>query len=238
MHIYYIPCSLMASKSKRPKLSLPDPRELISQQKEQKGIGKSVEGAIHTLKDSNLFQLSERAQQSIPQATKVVWLITKYGFEEVHMLCRAIKNTPSALTPQQRLEFIQSQVTSTRLSPSSVKQLVVYIENHCPSLCSGSACESDLPVILAPPVHYCYECSEELVAYHSCKVRYFTCTGAIDPTKVTLRCIRCCLQYNYSQFGNKHGVGFRYYPETRPAVEITDGQLMERGLLEFQCCLA
>ena len=92
MHIYYIPCSLMASKSKRPKLSLPDPRELILQQKEQKGIGKSVDGAIPTLKDSNLIQLSKKAQQSIPQATKVVWLITKYGFEELHMLCRAVKN--------------------------------------------------------------------------------------------------------------------------------------------------
>ena len=54
----------MASKSKRSKLSLPDPRELILQQKEQKGIGKAVEGAIHTLKDRNLFRLSERAQQN------------------------------------------------------------------------------------------------------------------------------------------------------------------------------
>ena len=228
----------MASKSKRPKLSLPDPRELILQQKEQKGIGKAVEGAIHTFKDSNLFRLSERAQQNIPQATKVVWLITKYGFETVCMLCKAIQNTPSVLTPQQRLEFIQTQVPSIHLSGSSVEQLVGYIENQCPSLTSESACESDLPVILAPPVHCCYECSQDLVAYHSCKVRYFTCTGAVDATKVTLRCVNCCLQYNYSQFGNKHGIGFQYYPVTRPAVEITDGQLMEKSLLEFQCCLA
>ena len=68
----------MASKSKRPKLSLPDPRQLMLQRKEQQGIVKTVEGAIHILENSNLTQLSESAQQSVSEGTKVAWLVAKY----------------------------------------------------------------------------------------------------------------------------------------------------------------
>ena len=227
----------MESKSKRPKLSLPDPRQLMLQRKEQQGIVKAVEEAIHIFENSNLMQLSEGVQQSVPDGTKVAWLVAKYGFEQVHILRQAIKNTPFVLTHQQRLEFINTQATSVKLPASAIEQFVGYIENQCPGLIKNEG-ESDVPVILAPPVHCCYECNRELVAYHSCNVRYFTCTGAIDATKVTLRSIHCCLHFNYAQFGNKHDQGFQYYPVSRPAVECTDGQFMERRLLEFQCCLA
>ena len=33
--------------------------------------------------------------------------------------------------------------------------------------------------------------------------------------KFTLRCTRCKLLYNYAQYGNKHELGFRYYPFQR-----------------------
>ena len=228
----------MASKSKRPKLSLPDPRQLMLQRKEQQGIVKTVEGAIHILENSNLTQLSESAQQSVSESTKVAWLVAKYGLEQVHILCQAIKNTPSVLTHHQRLELINAQATSCKFLASELEQLVGYIENQCPGLINSQQDADESPVILAPPVRCCYECNQELVAYHSCKVRYFTCTGAVDATKVTLRCVHCRLHYNYAQFGNKHDRGFQYYPVSRPAVECTDGQIMERRLLEFQCCLA
>ena len=117
----------MASKSKRPKLSLPDPRQLMLQRKEQQGIVKTVEGAIHILENSNLTQLSESAQQSVSESTKVAWLVAKYGFEQVHMLCQAIKNTPSVLTHHQWLEFINAQATSCKFPASELEQLVGYI---------------------------------------------------------------------------------------------------------------
>ena len=211
----------MASKSKRPKLSLPDPRQLMLQRKEQQGIVKTVEGAIHILENSNLMQLSEGAQQSVSESTKVAWLVAKYGFEQVHMMCQAIKNTPSVLTHQQQLEFINAQATSVKFSASELEQLVCYIENQCPGLIKSRQDAGESLVILAPPVRCCYECNQELVAYHSCKVRYFTCTGAVDATKVTVRCVY--IVGFYAQFGNKHDGSFQYYPVSRPAVECTDG---------------
>ena len=75
------------------------------------------------------MQLSEGAQQSVSESTKVAWLVAKYGFEQVHMMCQVIKNTPSVLTHQQRLEFINAQATSVKFPASELEQLVGYIEN-------------------------------------------------------------------------------------------------------------
>lgn len=197
---------------------------------------KAVNDSIHTLEGSNLFLLGETAQQNVPEATKVVWLVTKYGFKTVNTLCQTMKAIPSVLTRQQRLALINTSV-DLDLRPSEIEEVADFIENQCPSLANESGSEHT-PSVFAPPVGCCLKCSQELVAYHSCKVRYFTCTGAVEATKVTLRCVPCRLLYNYSQFGDKHNDGFRYYPVARPAVEITDGQLIDRNLLEFQCCLA
>ena len=65
-----------------------------------------------------------------------------------------------------------------------------------------------------------------------------TLSGVKPVTKVTLRCQPCKLLYNYSQFGNKSELGFRYYQEMQPMVEVTDATFVERKLLEFQCNLA
>ena len=47
--------------------------------------------------------------------------------------------------------------------------------------------------------------------------------------KFTLRCTRCKLLYNYAQYGNKHELGFRYYPFQRDFVEASDTTYMERS---------
>ena len=99
----------MASKCKRPKL-LPDPCQLLQQRKEEMNTIKAVNGSIHTLKSSNLFLLGETAQQHVPEATKVVWLVTKYGFKMVNSLCQAMKAIPTVLTRQQRLAHISTCV--------------------------------------------------------------------------------------------------------------------------------
>ena len=56
--------------------------------------------------------------------------------------------------------------------------------------------------------------------------------------KNRLRCLSCRVLYNYSQFGDKHGIGFRFYDECQEMVEVTDGVMFERQLLEYQCSLA
>ena len=92
--------------------------------------------------------------------------------------------------------------------------------------------------MLAPPVRECFECGSSLSAYHTCEAELYTLCGVKVVSKVTLRCQHCRLLYNYSQFGNKSDVGFRYYPQIQPVVEVTDTTFVERRLLELQCNLA
>lgn len=93
-------------------------------------------------------------------------------------------------------------------------------------------------MVLGPPVSQCYDCDRNLVAYHTCAAKYYTCRGAAVVDKVTLRCNNCDLFYNYAMFGNKERLGFRHYPFEREAVEASDCVYFERSLLELQCSLA
>ena len=86
------------------------------------------------------------------------------------------------------------------------------------------------PVFNAAPI--------DLVAYHTCNAKYYSCNNAYIVKKYTLRCVKCNLLYNYSQYGDKHQTGFRYYSQERWAVEITDTVYFDRILLEWQCSLA
>ena len=95
-----------------------------------------------------------------------------------------------------------------------------------------------VPSVLAPPLTECLQCERRLVQYHTCTVRCYTCTGVRIATKVGLRCLSCAIVYNYGQFGDKHSAGFRYYDCEREMIEVTDGVLFERQLLEMQCSLA
>ena len=96
------------------------------------------------------------------------------------------------------------------------------------------------PLVLAPPVHHCYDCDGHLTCNHITTVKCYTCTGARQSTKVTLRCKRCGISYNYAQFGDKSGLGFRYYPTRRKYVEESQTQCIftDMQLLELQCSLA
>ena len=42
---------------------------------------------------------------------------------------------------------------------------------------------------------------------------------------------------NYAQFGNKTHKGFCFYPNARPAIEVTDTVFFDRQLQEWQCAL-
>ena len=97
---------------------------------------------------------------------------------------------------------------------------------------------NDVVDVLAPPVGECYECGSQLVSYHSCNVKLYTLRGVKVVPKITLCCQHCQLFYNYTQFGNKHALGFRYYPQLQPVVEATDTSFVDRRILELQSRLS
>ena len=81
-------------------------------------------------------------------------------------------------------------------------------------------------------------CDQNLVLNHVTDIKIYSLAGVEAGRKVTLRCKRCKLSYNYSQFGNKHDLGFKHYPEPRKYIEVSDQVYFDRDLHEFQCSLA
>lgn len=92
--------------------------------------------------------------------------------------------------------------------------------------------------MIRPPVTDCYSGSRKLVSYLTTEVKLYTCGGVKKKEKVALQCKACSMVYNPVQFGNKHQIGFQFYPEEQGIIGVTDTVSFEKNLLEWQCCLA
>lgn len=224
----------MSAKPKRKKSLLPSLEDLQSDAKRYKATSKNVHDFCKSLSEVDLFELPPGKLSKITKDEKLCWLISQYSFTVVAKVCSCIKSLPSVLSQQQKAAIIQEELP--QLSMETVKNMLSFVTSEL-SDAVGFFTSNEV-VILAPPVDHCYECQQLLSPCNSCQVRCYTRSGAMYGHKFTLRCIQCKLLYNYAQFGNKHELGFRYYPIQRDFIEASDTSYMERNLLEFQCALA
>lgn len=200
--------------------------------KEQKLIT-DLKSSIENLMKVDLFKIQNAS--SITEEISLVWLLARHGLSKIVNICCCWNKLPSTLTKLQRVRYITEY---TKVPENEVKDFVAFIQSSCPSLLDTLAGEQDDPIVLAPPVSHCLQCGNQLVSYHTCKVRYYTEQRAMLVDKVTLRCMGCKLLYNITQYGNKSDLGFRFYPKIGETVEATDTVYAKRSLLEFQCALA
>ena len=220
--------------TKRKKSLLPSLEDLQSDAKRHRATSKNVHDSYKSLSEVDLFGLPPGNLGKLTNDEKICWLISQYSFTVVAKVCSFLKCLPSALTEQQKISIIQEELPV--LSAESIKKMLSFITSELSDAIACFSARDD--VILSPPVDRCYECQQLLSPYNSCQVRCYTRTGAMHGHKFTLRCTRCKLLYNYAQYGNKHELGFRYYPFQRGFVEASDTTYMERNLLELQCSLA
>ena len=131
------------------------------------------------------------------------------------------------------------QACAGRISDGELDNICSLLSAFCTSSITNLSMTTPQHV-MAPPTEICLECGENLasIAYHTCDVKYYSCKEVYYTKKFTLRCTKCCVLYNYSQYGNKHQRGFRYYQQERLAVEVTDTVYFDRHLLDWQCSLA
>jgi len=130
-------------------------------------------------------------------------------------------------------EFLEKMCTGSGMEKDEMYQFSTFLSQQCPSFVTSFP--NDVVDVLAPPVGECYECGSQLVSYH---VKLYTLRGVKVVPKITLCCQHCQLFYNYTQFGNKHALGFRYYPQLQPVVEATDTSFVDQRMLELQCRLS
>ncbi len=64
-----------------------------------------------------------------------------------------------------------------------------------------------------------------------------TTSGLKTAKKITLRCKKCSILFNYAMYGNKEATGFQFYHSEREYIEVST-LYFERRLLEWQCSLA
>ena len=167
----------------------------------------------------------------------LVWLIAKHGSTTIFSLMKALHSLPKSLTECQR-EAVLMQACPSGISNDDLKRVCTILSELCMNGFPMSMTTPQHTHVMAPPTATCIECGDKLVAYHSCDVKYYSTKEVYYAKKFTLRCAKCCLLYNYSQYGDKHERGFRYYPQEQPAVEVTDTVYFDRQLLDWQCSLA
>ena len=223
----------MSTKKTRKRL-LPSLDELESEAKRHKVSSKNVHESFKYLSEVDLFSLPSAKLGKITSDEKLCWLFSRYSFSAVAKLCSCIKSLPSALTQQQKITIIQEELP--QLCPEIITNMLSFVTVELSDAIDCFA--SKETVILAPPVDHCYECQQSLSPYNSCRVKCYTSDGAMHGVKFTLCCTQCKLFYINAQFGNKHELGFRYYPILRDFVEASDAAYVDRNLLEFQCSLA
>ena len=217
------------SKKRKVASDLPDPLELLAKSKAAK---RSVKTAFDALLSLDLLQCANGLLQKLSEDEKLAWLIAKFGWNAVSSVGECIRSFPTSLTESQR----GSLFAKFHPDISTYQQISSFLVDHCSTFISMST--NTIVEILAPQTRVCFECGSSLASYHTCEAELYTLSGVRSATKVTLRCQPCKLLYNYSQFGNKSNLGFRYYPQMQPIVEVTDQTFVERKLLEFQCNLA
>ena len=206
---------------------LPSVSDLLGQSKRQKTALTSVRHACSILRSED--NLNGLDQNELDVDDKAILAVARHGLTTVVKSIKLMQSIPAALG-RQRKALIAAECN---ISTDEIDSLTELLEDH-----SEYFCDSDVSIVLVPPVVQCFDCEKGLVTNHVTKVKCYSCTGASFGTKITLRCKHCSISYNYSQFGNKRENGFRYYPMRQEYVEASDTVFIHRQLLEVQCCLA
>lgn len=200
----------------------------------EKTAAKTLAEAYNSLKTVHISDIYSLKQ--IPEEQIITWLIATYGLGRMKRICSILGSLPPTLTPTQRKRFLASFLRTSE----DAELICKLVEERCPTLelLKDPATTPGTVKILAPPVHQCFKCTGNLSENHQCAVALYTMRGVYTADKVTLRCTRCSITYNYAMWGNKHSQGFVYYNEPREYIEVSDTIYFDRNVLDLQCSLA
>ena len=232
------------SAKKRSRPLLPDLDQLAERSTSNKRDIAAVKSACQELFSAELGQCSSHLLKNIDESVKFTWLIVRYGARIVLPLLIATQRMPMSLTDHQLLAYMRDAIHQRNdASDTDIEAICHMLTQECSNLTSELAIALNTSTtfcstLFAPPTRECIICQRRLVSYHTTDVIYYRCTGVLEAKKISLRCLDYSMIYNYAQYGNKAGTGFRFYDSEREAVEVTDGIFFERKLLDFQCSLA
>ncbi len=224
---------MMASRRKRAKL-LPDLEEVASKVRGTKKVLDEFIRAMEAVKSLSLVHEMSRQLNTMTEDQVFSLLVCKFGIASVSQASALLSRLPPSTPDHMKQRYLLAH----GLADPELTSMVETLRSMCPSALKALQSTSSDLLLLAPPTRVCLECGKDLTTYHDCTVKYYTLQGFATIDKLSLRCQDCELLYNYSQYGNKHSLGFRYYDVKRDNVEVNDCVYFDRNLLEFQCSLA
>ena len=193
--------------------TLPSISDLMGQSKKRKNAITSIQ-ACAVLRS---FDIGQCDIGELNQADKTSWVVAKHGLSTVIQSMKLIQAIPPTLVGH-RNEIIASDC---EISTEEVSSFVHLLDE---SGDTDTACSN----ILLLPVQKCVHYDRTLVTNHvTTSVKYYSLSGARF-AKITLRCKSCGITYNYTQFGDKRGVGFQFYPVRQEYIEASDTVFISR----------
>ena len=221
----------MSTKKRKLPRDLSEAEAVVLSEKTAEKTLAEAYNSLTTVHISNIYRLKQ-----IPEEQIVTWLIATCGLSRMKRICSILGSLPPTLTSTQRKRFLESFLDTSE----DVALICKLVEEKCPTLelLKDPATTPGSIKILAPPVHQCFKCTGNLSGNHQCAVTLYTMRGVYTADKVTLRCTRCSITYNYAMWGNKHSEGFVYYDEPRDYIEVSDTVYFDRKVLDMQCSLA
>ena len=165
-------------------------------------------------------------------------IILKYGLQKVMQFKEAISSVPDILSDSLRLRLCAEYCSLDSTECLEIFRLYdsVGLRNQLKS--TGKSL-SELSV-LAPPTGTCFQCTNRLeLCNHVTEVTLICAKTPSTQTKkkVSLRCKRCSIIYNFDKYGDSR-TGFRFYDTPREAVEASDVNYVDRQVFNLQWSFA
>ena len=188
-------------------------------------------------------RLSLTRSSPAPGAAGSYDLITEFGLAGVIFAVQLAEYIPPSFKHYRRTYYKQvlNATFRKKLDDEDASHLLLQADNLSKTLAVGSpdlkplwtasaSHAHPLVVFLGPPTTTCTRCSRSLETHNPpVKVIVYTMTGPLLGTKITLRCVHCCLSYRYSRYGSE-AEGYQYYSHQRQFVEASQVCYVDREL--------
>ena len=151
-------------------MSLPAINEIAQKCKRRKSEIASITSSLESVSSADLFAVENL--EKVPRVVKEFWLVARYGFECVNVLCSLPPSIPESVTDAQRRELVVDLCGSSLPLPKAkeeLNKLIGFILTECDHLLQCQPMQT-YPPILAPPTSRCYDCGRRLVSNHKADV--------------------------------------------------------------------
>ena len=120
------------------------------------------------MKNTEFVDVSRHDVGMLSEDELACWLVAKLGFLKTIKLFSAVNMVPESVTAKQRSEIV---CQCCGISESEYDELKSLLDAICEKNIDPGVAVFEDPLVLAPPVHHCYDCDGHLTCNHITTVK-------------------------------------------------------------------